>query len=52
MILRSLLVIVDIFGVKLLKIIETAHAFPRYFLFISPFYKIFANIRAKASCSF
>ncbi len=37
MIIRSLLVIIDIFGVKLLKKNETTHTFLRYFLFASPF---------------
>ena len=37
MIIRSLLVIVVIFGVKLLKKNETTHTFLRYFLFVSPF---------------
>lgn len=43
MIFRSLLVIVDIFGVKLLKNIETTNAFPRFFFFAFPFYMFFAN---------
>lgn len=37
MIIRSLLVIIDIFGVKLLKKNETTHTFLRYFLFTFPF---------------